>query len=116
MRHYQYSVDDLKSHTRNDNFLRLMQFYAARAETCYQKAFEEFSLDRDNKLLAAKAMASIYRALLKKIQRKNFPVLKRRVSLCLWEKTRAVGPCLFTRWFSDGKHTLSFVRRGAGER
>lgn len=92
MQHYNYSAEDLKNHTHNDAFVRLMQYYAARAETSFQKAFEEFAVDKENKLLAAKAMASIYRALLKKIQRKNFPVFKKRVSLCVCEKALAVGP------------------------
>lgn len=86
MQKFCYSENELVHKTENQAFFNLMTFYANKAEDYYQKACLEFKKDKDNKLAAVKVMAKIYRAILKKIQRNNYPVLRKRISLNPLEK------------------------------
>ena len=77
---------DVKAHevlkrSYSDRFTALMQFQAARAHALYGEAFALLpSVDRRAQKPGL-MMASIYRALLREIERDNFQVLHQRVSL-----------------------------------
>lgn len=77
---------DVKAHevlkrTYSDRFTALMQFQAVRAHALYDDAFTLLpSADRRTQKPGL-MMASIYRALLREIERDNFQVLHQRVSL-----------------------------------
>ncbi|MDO8520356.1 MAG: presqualene diphosphate synthase HpnD [Deltaproteobacteria bacterium] len=77
---------DLLEGKRDENFHRLMEFQFERAERYYREGTSEFSSDREGKLLAARIMANVYRKILKKIRKENYPVLQKRVSLSVPEK------------------------------
>lgn len=89
-------LDDLKNHgysedlflrrVENLGFLSLIRHYAQLAEQYYESAFHEFKSDRDNKLKAARIMADYYRAILRKMVRKDFPVWRYQVRLNIAEK------------------------------
>ncbi len=67
-------------------FADLMEYQYRRACEYYQKGFEEFEKGPRRQLLAARIMGVVYFKILKKIRRKNYPVLHRRISLTFPEK------------------------------
>ncbi|MES2947830.1 MAG: presqualene diphosphate synthase HpnD [Pseudomonadota bacterium] len=77
---------DVKAHeilkrTYSDNFTALMRFQAQRAHALYDEALALLP-DQDRRTQKpGLMMASIYRALLREIERDNFQVLHQRVSL-----------------------------------
>ena len=77
---------DVKAHevlkrTYSDRFTRLMQFQTARAHAIYDEAIALLPSADRRAQKPGLMMASIYRALLREIERDNFQVLHQRVSL-----------------------------------
>ena len=77
---------DVRAHevlkrTYSDRFAALMQFQAARAHGLYAEAFTLLPSADRRAQKPGLMMASIYRALLREIERDNFHVLHQRVSL-----------------------------------
>ncbi len=83
---FNVSPADLAAHRRDERFLALMDFEAARARDFFEKAREAFPLSDRKALVAAEIMAAIYRRLLDKMQRDRFRVFDRRYSLPKWKK------------------------------
>lgn len=73
------------------NFVRLMQFEAARAQDFYREAEAALPPEDRSTLLTAEAMRMIYGALLEQIVRSNYRVLDRRLSLSAPKKLYLVG-------------------------
>ncbi len=95
LRHFDYSVDDLKRLKLNDQFVELIRFEIARAERLYDSAGDlEPLLERDGRR-ALRTMMATYRALLNKIKASPAAVLRGRIRLHGWEKLRIVGEALF---------------------
>ena len=74
----------------DDNFIRLMRFESARARGYYEESRPLLELIHKRSRPALWAMIQIYRRLLDRIERSNFDVLKRRISLPVWEKLSIV--------------------------
>jgi phytoene synthase len=77
---------DVKAHeilkrTYSDRFTALMQFQAQRAQALYDEALALLPPEDHRAQKPGLMMASIYRALLREIERDNFQVLHQRVSL-----------------------------------
>jgi 15-cis-phytoene synthase len=77
---------DVKAHeilkrTYSDRFTALMQFQARRAQSLYDEAIALLPAADRRAQKPGLMMASIYRALLREIERDNFQVLHQRVSL-----------------------------------
>ncbi len=77
---------DVKAHeilkrTYSDRFVALMRFQAERAHRCYDEALALLPEADRRAQKAGLMMASIYRTLLREIERDNFQVLHQRVSL-----------------------------------
>jgi phytoene synthase len=77
---------DVKAHeilkrTYSDNFTALMRFQAQRAHGLYDEALALLPAEDRRTQKPGLMMASIYRALLREIERDNFQVLHQRVSL-----------------------------------
>jgi phytoene synthase len=83
---FNISEADLRSKDDSEKFKALMDFEYKRAMTYYEKGTLEFKKDPTNRLLAAKIMAVVYSRILKKIKKKNFPVLHRRIGLKFYQK------------------------------
>ena len=81
-----YSPDDLRSHVVNDQFLRLMRFQTERAKSYYGKAEQLFAYLEPPGKPILRAMIDIYGGLLHEIERRNFDVYSKRVSLPKWKK------------------------------
>ena len=93
---------DVKAHeilkrTYSDRFTALMQFQAQRAHGLYDEALALLPAQDRRAQKPGLMMASIYRALLREIERDNFQVLHQRISLTplrkLWQawKVQALG-------------------------
>ncbi|MBP7568126.1 MAG: presqualene diphosphate synthase HpnD [Burkholderiaceae bacterium] len=77
---------DVKAHeilnrVHSERFVALMKFQADRAHTCYDEALALLPAADRRAQKPGLMMASIYRTLLREIERDNFQVLDRRVSL-----------------------------------
>ena len=81
-------ASDLRKH--DANFVRLMEFEAQRARRYYQESTPLLELIHKRSRPSLWAMVQIYRRLLDRIERSNFDVLERRISLPVWEKLSIV--------------------------
>ena len=81
-----YSPDDLRKHVVNDQFLSLMRFQTERAKSYYGKAEQLFAYLEPPGKPILRAMIDIYGGLLREIERRNFDVYSKRVSLPKWKK------------------------------
>ncbi|MDZ4814870.1 MAG: presqualene diphosphate synthase HpnD [Verrucomicrobiota bacterium] len=94
-----YSEKELFQEVRNEAFLDLMHFQAARAEFYYNEALSYFTLEDKQALISAEMMERIYHELLRRLVQEDFPSLHRQISLSkstkLW--------MLFKTW-KDYKH------------
>ncbi len=81
-----YSPDDLRNHVMNDQFLSLMRFQTERAKSFYARAEQLFDYLEPAGKPILRAMIDIYGGLLREIERRNFDVYSKRVSLPKWKK------------------------------
>ncbi len=83
--------DEILRGVYSPNFVRLMEFEAARAHDFYRAAETALPAEDRTSLLTAEAMRNIYRALLDQIVQSNYRVLDRRHSLSKPRKLYLVG-------------------------
>ena len=81
MARFGYSAQDLAARTYDDRFVRLMQFEAERAHRHFEKAAAILPREDRRSMISAQIMASIYRALLRQMERDRFRVFE--CSYCL---------------------------------
>ena len=81
---------DLTAHRRDERFLALMDFEAARVRDFFEKARQSLPSADRRALVAAEIMAAIYSRLLDKMQRDRFRVFDRRYSLPKWQKLAVI--------------------------
>jgi phytoene synthase len=93
--HCGYAEDELKARIENDAFFRVMEFFHDEAARHYAAGMRHFSNDNAGKLRAVAVMAAVYRAILNKTKRENYPVLRKKVSLSRFEKFKLVLPLLW---------------------
>lgn len=89
---------DLISKKKTESFLKLMNFQYERALTYYEKGMSELKKDKEKKLLVVRIMAEVYRHLLKKIKRRRYPVLNKRIRLHLHEKLALLVSTLYSHY------------------
>ena len=75
---------DLRAH--DERFVHLMRFEAQRAREYYEVSRPLIELVHKRSRPSLWALIQIYRRLLERIERSNFDVLERRISLPVWEK------------------------------
>ena len=78
--------EDLAAHRRDERFLALMDFEAARARDFFEKARHSLPPADRRALVAAEIMSAIYSRLLDKMQRDRFQIFDRRYALPKWQK------------------------------
>lgn len=83
---YGFSADNLRDHVFDERFHRLMRFQADRAKSYYQRAEQLFEFLEPCGRPILRAMLDIYGGLLREIERRNFEVFSKRVSLPKWKK------------------------------
>ncbi len=72
--------------TYDDRFLKLMRFEADRARRYYDESAPLIGMVHKRSRASLWALIEIYRRLLGRIERSDFQVLERRISLPAWEK------------------------------
>lgn len=82
---FHVSEQDLREGKTNQPFMQLMNCQYERALDYYKKGFMEFEKG-GRRLLAARIMGMVYLKILKKIQKKDYPVFSERVHLNFAEK------------------------------
>jgi phytoene synthase len=81
------SEQDLRAGKRNDAFLRLMRFQAARARAYYDESMLLLDLVHPRSRPSLWALIAIYSRLLERIEATNYDVFSRRVRLSSLEKS-----------------------------
>src|SRR5436305_1072818 len=87
LRRFGVSEDDLRAGHRDEAFLKLMRFEAARARAYYKESALLLDLIHPRSKSSLWALISIYSGLLDRIEGKNYDVFTRRVRLTLFEKS-----------------------------
>jgi phytoene synthase len=103
---FHYSEADLTKRDYNDHFLQLMDFEAARAREFFSRAAAELPPEDRRVMAPAEIMASIYRALLRRIELDKFRVFEKEYRLSKPEKAGRVTAQLF-------KSFLNWPRRAS---
>jgi phytoene synthase len=78
----------------DERFIALMRFEAARARRYYDESWPLLDLIHRRSRPSLWALMRIYSRLLERIERSNYDVLDRRISLPVWEKLSIVGRAL----------------------
>ena len=81
MARFGVSAEDVLARRPGENFRRLMEFQAQRADTYYAQAFAQLGAEDRPNQRAGLIMAAIYRTLLAEIRADRFEVLDRRIAL-----------------------------------
>jgi phytoene synthase len=93
-----YDVESLRRGERDDRFRALMRFQMERARACYDAAWPLAPLLPPAGRAVFLAMARTYRALLDAIERQDYDVFSRRVSVNRWRKLFLALQVLPVRW------------------
>ena len=81
LQQFDVKAHELLNRIHSDRFISLMKFQAARAHTAYEEALALLPATDRRTQKPGLMMASIYRTLLREIERDDFQVLNQRVSL-----------------------------------
>ncbi len=84
--HFHYTAENLAQGVRDDHFLALMDFQAARAEDYYREAREILPTTDRAALLPARIMAEIYQQLLETMRADRFRVFEKRYRISRFRK------------------------------
>lgn len=98
MDQFGYDVGGFALKREDASYRGLMQFEAARAFECYERAQAALPAGDRKALIAAEIMRRVYSRLLRKMQRDGFHTLTRRYRLKRWEKMW----CVLRGWLSRG--------------
>ena len=81
-----YAEADLRQRKHNEAFVRLMEFETERAEEFFEKAAALLPREDRRSMVAAEIMASVYRALLRRMKSDRFRVFEKEYRLSKIEK------------------------------
>jgi len=87
LRRFAVTAGDLRAGNRNEAFLGLMRFQAARARAYYEESMPLLDLVDPRSRPSLWALITIYSRLLERIEAVNFDVFSRRVRLSALEKS-----------------------------
>jgi len=87
LRRFGVSEDDLRAGRRDEGFLRLMRFEAARAREYYEESRPLVELIHPRSRASLEALITVYRRLLERMEASNYDVFARRVRLSAVEKS-----------------------------
>jgi phytoene synthase len=84
--HFNYSETELQGRQYNERFIQLMSFEAQRAQDFFARAAALLPCEDRQSMVAAEIMASIYRALLRRMELDKFRVFEKEYRLTKLEK------------------------------
>ena len=87
---FNYSEAELRNRQYNDRFVKLMEFEAARAREFFTRAAALLPREDRQSMVAAEIMASVYRALLRRMELDKFRVFEKEYRLSKLEKAGRV--------------------------
>lgn len=87
---FDYSQAELQDRQYNERFLQLMEFEATRAKEFFARAAALLPREDRQSMVAAEIMGSVYRALLRRMERDKFRVFEKEYRLNKLEKTARV--------------------------
>jgi 15-cis-phytoene synthase len=87
LRRFGVAEEDLRAGRRDEAFVKLMRFEAARARAYYQESAPLLDLVHPRSRSSLSALIAIYSRLLERIEGTNYDVFTRRVRLSLFEKS-----------------------------
>ena len=85
-----YSETELRDREYNEGFVRLMEFEAARAREFFSRAASALPSEDRRTMVPAEIMGSIYRGLLRRMERDKFRVFEKEYRLGGFEKAGRV--------------------------
>ena len=85
-----YTEADLQNHRYDDRFVRLMQFQAERARDFFARAAAVLPREDRRSMVAAEIMGSVYRALLRRMEKDKFRVFEKTYRLNKLEKASRI--------------------------
>jgi len=94
---FRVTEDDIRGGVRTPEFIDLMDFEAGRARQYYKESQPLLGLVHRRSRASLGALVAIYSRLLDRIERSNYDVFTRRISLPAWEKCWIVVKALFGR-------------------
>ncbi|HMQ68819.1 MAG TPA: presqualene diphosphate synthase HpnD [Ignavibacteria bacterium] len=86
LRRFNYSESDLLEGKYNSEFVKLMEFECNRAKEYYQEADRELAREDKGNMFAARIMEYVYFRLLRKIEKKNYNVFEKKLSVSKLKK------------------------------
>jgi 15-cis-phytoene synthase len=92
---FDYRESELSDRQYNDRFVRLMEFEATRAREFFRRAAALLPRVDRRSMIAAEIMASLYRALLHRIETDRFRVFEKEYRLSKLEKAGRIAGQLF---------------------
>jgi phytoene synthase len=87
---FRYSETELQDRQYNDRFVQLMEFEAQRARGFFARAAAVLPHEDRQSMVAAEIMASVYRALLQRMEQDRFRVFEKEYRLNKLEKAGRV--------------------------
>jgi len=86
LKRFGYSEDDLMNFKYNDSFIELMKFECKRAREYFEKANDCFNPEDRKLLFPARIMQKIYFNILRKIEKMNYNVFKKKAKVSKFKK------------------------------
>jgi len=86
LRRFNYSENDLFKNKYNEEFINLMKYECERARFFYNEADKSLSKEDKGLMFAARIMEHIYFRVLKKIEKNNYNVFKKKVRVSNFKK------------------------------
>jgi phytoene synthase len=102
---FRYSESDLAKRQYDEHFLQLMHFQASRAREFFSRAAAELPPEDRRAMAPAEIMASIYRALLRRIELDKFRVFEKEYRLSRPEKAGRITVQLFKSFLNWPRQT-----------
>ena len=95
---FDYSEMELKDRQFSERFIRLMEFEAKRANEFFARAAALLPREDRSSMVAAEIMGSVYRALLRRMERDKFRVFEKEYRLGKLEKIGRIAGQLLKRF------------------
>lgn len=86
LRRFNYNEKDLLEGNYNIEFVKLMEFECNRAKEFYAEANKDLSKEDKGNMFAARIMEHIYFRLLRKIEKKNYNIFEKKISVSKLKK------------------------------
>jgi 15-cis-phytoene synthase len=90
LKRFDYSENQLRQRTYNENFVRLLRFESQRAKDFFDRAAAALPKEDRHSMVAAEIMGSVYRSLLRRMENDKFRVFEKDYRLNKLEKAGRV--------------------------